>query len=501
MSYRTYKPIFQKQMLTGNAELPPGVKENVPESVLTKWHTQFWTQTHEPPSLSGPGRLLNHFTIGSDPEFYFQDKGAREKLPAFSLGLKVGLAAGCDQNERLVELRPWPSRSVVKHLAGILVALRWLYETAPAVRHTNWKAGAFFDADGIGGHVHFGRKGPNRAEEIDALDGLAVTFAAAGLFHLKGWTSRIMGDAHHQRYGHFSDVRLQRHGFEYRTLPSWLDSPVQAFIVLTASKLAMLDPAITKNWHLLAAEWKTRVLAIRQLTALAKYYKGRDDDAAILYHVLTSRLFVPGDWQFLGTDFKNRWGIPLISDTKNFLKSNYILPSSIPPNKEDIEDISNYLLYKTKIPTRIPPDTFVHEVPRNYGWLPSLYLPNRVPGLGDLIHDMVDYEALRFNIVQRPGGDIEGKFLVPTIISSRWSDSEKKLANTLFPYEEYNKAILYIPREVFKHRFSALRTYLLDLGLFPLWRVPDVTPDSFTNWITKHPFKEARVKTKQERIL
>ena len=174
-----------------------------------------WATVHEPllsPSIyATSGRHLNHFCVGSDPEFSFADLSG-ERVQAYDLGLRVGLAAGCDQNERLVELRPWPSTSVVEHVAGILTALRWMYRVyGKYVQDCNWRAGAYFAGDGMGGHVHFGRKRPTRAEEIIGLDGLACVFSASGLFPIREWELRVRGDKRGQRYGLPGDTRLQRH--------------------------------------------------------------------------------------------------------------------------------------------------------------------------------------------------------------------------------------------------------------------------------------------------
>ena len=180
---------------------------------------QKWSTNHTPlvsPSVfTVSGRHLNHFCVGSDPEFSFATPTG-DRVEARNCGLMVGLAAGCDQNERLVELRPWPSVSVVEHVAGILTTLGWMQRVyGSTIFPFIWRAGAFFGGDGMGGHVHFGRKRPTRAEEVAALDGLARVFRVTGLFPVEEWDRRVKGDRLGQIYGAPGDFRIQRHGYEY----------------------------------------------------------------------------------------------------------------------------------------------------------------------------------------------------------------------------------------------------------------------------------------------
>src|SRR5581483_4609146 len=52
------------------------------------------------------------------------------------------------------------------------------------------------------------------------------------------------GDRLGQHYGMPGDFRLQTHGYEYRTFPSWLDSPALAFISITLAKLCVHCPGL-----------------------------------------------------------------------------------------------------------------------------------------------------------------------------------------------------------------------------------------------------------------
>lgn len=447
-----------------------------------------WATIHEPllsPSmLSLKGRRLNHFCVGSDPEFSLKDRDDL-KIDAYSAGLRVGLVAGCDQNERLVELRPWPSPSVVEHVAGILTALRWMVRVYNAsVGQYKWRAGAYFAGDGMGGHIHFGRKRPTRAQEIKGLDALAKVLLHAGLFPENEWKRRIAGDQRGQRYGAYGDFRIQAHGYEYRTLPSWLQSPTTAFVVLAASKLTVLDPSLVENWESRNIEHSRHLLR-----GLAKYYKSRDDDAYLLYHVLT----MEGDVPFLvdyARDFAHAWGITRERDLSD---AGVILPASIPPTKDEVAEIQEHLLTGIPLTFRKTAPVFPTRVPRDYTWIPSFQGGGRHHGFGDLLHNMVVANAHMFNLAYAA----DNRLHVQGEVVRRWNGSERALLTRYDPLAEIRPIVraggsgpstLMVPRPLCEAQtIAGFRAILFNSGLFPLWTVKDVTADSYNLWLKAHP--------------
>lgn len=445
-----------------------------------------WATNHAPlksPSIHTlSGRRLNHFCVGSDPEFAFSDPGRDHKINATDLGLKVGLAAGCDQNERLVELRPFPSPSVVKHVAGILTCLRWMSRVYG--RYTNqltWRSGAFFDGDGMGGHVHFGRKRPSRPEEVKALDGLARVFRGTGLFNNAEWDRRIRGDNIGQRYGVEGDFRVQAHGYEYRSLPSWLQSPLTAFIAVCASKLAVFDPEVTSGW-----KTQTQPVCRDLLRGLAKLYRSRDDDAYLMYHVLTAK----GDLPFvidLEADFKKAWGLdkaPL-----NKAEERYILPASIEPTEVEVNQIQDYLLNGTPINYIESPAAFKHSLPNGYLWIPKLIGGRRLPGFGDLLHNMACHENHVITLQQYNGDAIS----IVGGLADIWDHDDVLFMRRYAPLlikggnkpqkDGVTSTDISVPRMLCTTtEVSGLRGMLFDSGLFPLWRVAEVEADSYSAW-------------------
>lgn len=469
-----------RDLLLGKTPVVSGDKEQ-------RWLN--WATMHQP--LSSPsafslqGRHLNHFCVGSDPEFCFVDAATRNRPDAHVLGLHVGLAAGCDQNQRLAELRPWPSVSVVAHVAGILTALRWMWR----VHYTHvsaflWRAGAYFSGDGMGGHVHFGRKRPTRTEEVAALDGLARVFRSSGLFPNREWDRRIAGDRIGQHYGRPGDFRPQKHGYEYRSLPSWLQSPTMAFIAITLSKLAVLDPEITTSW----AGDNTKEHAHFLLRGLAKLYKGRDDDAYILYHLLT----VNGDAVFNvihDADFAPAWGFNR-SEKGDKKEENYILPASIQPSADEIDEIRSHLLFGMPLTFRKYPPSFRTELPGSdyLSWLPGHVAVGTRSGFGDLIHDLITdtREPIMWDYAN------DDRFYVHGPIVNRWTDKDKALLEEFYPgvsiqsnREKITRIV--VPRSLCQAQtISGFKVILLRSGLFPIWTVSEVKAGSLEEWYAEH---------------
>lgn len=173
--------------------------------------------------------------IGMDPEFLLFDRASGKVIPA-SRFLQFHGEAGCDvlryQGRRLfplAELRPKPAkepRDVVIHL------LRAFREAGESIgdRDLIWQAGAMPQRGfPLGGHLHFSGI-PLTAELLRTLDNyLALPLAVLE----EGRSSR-----RRPRYGFLGDFRRKDYGgFEYRTLPSFLISPLVTKGVVALARL------------------------------------------------------------------------------------------------------------------------------------------------------------------------------------------------------------------------------------------------------------------------
>lgn len=174
--------------------------------------------------LEQPGRpgLL----MGMDPEFLLLRESTGRVVPA-SRHLPTDGIAGCDAGPPgtrgvfpVAELRPAPRGNPRALLAQLMSAAREA-DRLIADRSLGWRAGGMpLRGWALGGHLHF--SGVTLcAPLLRALD----NYLALPMFLLED----VRAAARRPRYGVLGDFRLQPHGgFEYRTLPSFLVSPVIA---------------------------------------------------------------------------------------------------------------------------------------------------------------------------------------------------------------------------------------------------------------------------------
>ncbi|MGD8191126.1 putative amidoligase domain-containing protein [Brevibacillus ginsengisoli] len=225
--------------------------------VLPEFYTKDGYQQLEQEKLSDNLRvgervgLSSHqVMLGADPEFALRD--GEGKIGVASRYLEKQGVIGYDSARLrelmahnlhpLVEIRPQPSHSPREVFRHILQAMRIGLKKIPA--NLEWIAGGMpFFGYPIGGHLHFSGIKLSFAllRCMDAF--LALPLA---LIEDEGCKRR------RSRYGFLGDYREQPYGgFEYRTLPSWLVSPLVTQGVLALAKVVathcdqLTQPAIT----------------------------------------------------------------------------------------------------------------------------------------------------------------------------------------------------------------------------------------------------------------
>lgn len=247
-------------------------------------------------------KTINTFKIGADPEFVVVKKGK----PIGSLESKYGIRHrdqfGWDHSGRVAEIKPNPARSsfrLVRNLKKLVT------ESPAALKIINdggrMVAGAI-SPDGItlGGHIHFDipyivkgktiygdsvigadKINPTMTRIVASLDTLTACLENLDVLPLEGSKRRRSSG----EYGRYGDVR-QADGanrFEYRTMCSWMHSPVAAMLCLTGAKLAGAYPHIVEE-----------VLDIREpkksIEKLFTQFATKDIDAARV----TERVFEAG---------------------------------------------------------------------------------------------------------------------------------------------------------------------------------------------------------------
>ncbi|WP_197071212.1 hypothetical protein NSQ90_16875 [Paenibacillus sp. FSL H7-0737] len=175
-------------------------------------------------ALEQPGR--RGLLMGMDPEFIILRESTGRVVPA-SRYLPTDGVAGCDAGPPgtrgafpVAELRPQP-RGEPRALLAQLMSAAATADRLIADRTLRWRAGGMpLTGWALGGHLHFSGV-TLTAPLLRALD----NYLALPMLLLED----VRAGARRPRYGVLGDFRIQPHGgFEYRTLPSFLVSPVIA---------------------------------------------------------------------------------------------------------------------------------------------------------------------------------------------------------------------------------------------------------------------------------
>lgn len=433
--------------------------------------TQMYTKFQKVELPSGQGRFINRFKVGGDPEFIFMNEGQRVNASTFHL--KTAIFAGADSNGRLVEVRPRANRSTLIVTASILSELRFLARFWPNTLNYEWVTGGWLLDDGIGGHVHFGRKRPTRAGEINALDAMFFVLMDLGVLPVKEQLRRQQGDRFGQRYGQPGDIRIQKHGYEYRTLPSYLDSPWMAFFVLTMAKLSVVNPNLLTGWHEMPT--KKNIGLIRNLLA---YYKGRDDDA-MLCHYLLVKLGLP---KHIGGDFRERWGLNFTA--LHPVQADYF-PASIAPTREEVGELFEALVEGKQLqPKEIEPSWQTH-VPNGFVWMMGDY-GIATNGMGELVHDGVRPRDIPFDINPMENGKW-AMYVPPKIASMLPGDWLKRISALNPQFHVKIKADpenrVFISKKWREPALSATTRKILFSGVFPIWKINQASPELLREWV------------------
>lgn len=478
MIFAEHKDAVMKRFAT---ESGPVFNSDIPERIINRWHAQFMAV----PGLAGiPAnpRLINKFTLGADPEFLMTDR-AGHVLNAQNFGLQSGLAFGMDTNGRLVELRPSPSRFALDVVSSVLAELRWMSLMVPeTMTADSWITDPFHIRDGVGGHIHFARKLNVQSTKMDTgkLDKLFRVLMKIGFYDEHTCQVRI-NETH---YGRFGDYRIQKHGYEYRSMPTWMNTPLTAYLAIVLAKLTLV-PGSPLYDALSTIGPKGKITQYEEaLTNTLRYYKGQDDDALIALRAIEMHGWPRCAKQ---SDFRPHWGI-MYSQRKSVPE---IVPDMITPSEGDRNAVFNYLTQGLPIPPSEPATTWT---PTHYlkGFTsPYTYSPTRGRiGLGELISGMtvntslplavLPYDSRYVNVVMIPTKFYRNKAMLETIRKEieNW-DEEVKFQETS---TEFQISISVTMREPLKS--PIVRKFLLS-GLFPIWKVGDAKETSLEEYVAR----------------
>jgi len=189
--------------------------------------------------------------LGADPEFILINRDTGKMIPASRFLPRQG-KVGCDsiripnrQQRPVGELRPEPSTSPLILAENIRKTILQGVKLLP-YSNIQWVAGSQPTSNyPIGGHIHFSNINCS-SKLLRALD----NYLAIPVFLMENSASSSM---RRTKYGLLSDFRLKEHGFEYRTISSWLVSPEISKGVLCLAKL------VVDNYLDLSTNYFTRV--------------------------------------------------------------------------------------------------------------------------------------------------------------------------------------------------------------------------------------------------
>lgn len=466
----------------------------VPQERLQRWFARLLTA--QPTPILPGGRFLNNFMLGADPEFVFvRHDGIR--IDAQQLGLKAGPAFGADNNARLAELRPAPSRTALEVVTSTWLTLRWMAAYTKVTLGYLWRSGAYFDGDGLGGHVHFGRKLKRfRDREVSGLDRLTHLCYVAGLFDLDEGRDRVRHSqgAAHGHYGAQGDIRVQAHGYEYRTFPSQLDNPWLMFLTMTLAKLIVARPEAVP---ILTVEDDklTQEQARGHIKMLLAYYSPMDDDARLAFTILAKQGFPTCN---RGDDIKISWGIfadPVFGGVPEELPG--VLPSMIPAYTEASTEIMN-AMFEGRAPEPIPlvVNWSPSELPKGYTQAIQYANTRVAPGLGEFAMQFAMSENCVFHLVGSGGGIWIG---LPNNWADRWQRfTYDKPSFQVFNQTDPNILQLNTSKDMNPLTRKEFEKFLLTSGVFPFFPIETVKEDSYKQWMNlKAPSKPKPKKPKR----
>lgn len=466
---------------TRPSDVPTPWTYQLEQARLERWYKRLYQAPDRPMPVGQ--RLINHFMLGADPEFVFHT--GTDRVDARVLDLKAGPAFGADNNGRLCELRPAPSRSALSVLASIWLAMRWMAVFHPNVLGHNWRSGCYFAGDGLGGHVHFGRKRTKlREREIAVLDRLTHLEFVAGIFDREEGRMRVRQSqgAPQGHYGELGDIRRQPHGWEYRTLPSWIDTPWLAYFNLVASKLVVALPDLVAPLSEADAAL-TNEQARGQLRMLLAYYSPLDDDARLASAILARKGFPQ---HAHGLDFKVNWGLFASGPFGNKRETEppKILPEVVPPTAEEEQELA-LSMFEGRPPELTPlrPTWSPSTLPEGYVHAICATDTKVAPGLGEFAMGLCMHKDCLYTLLNMGHSGMAFRFPHSLTKVVDRSGLLKKLEVPADCAVENAQIHINATKDFTLEQLLLARKHIVESQVFPIWDISTVQPDSYKIWL------------------
>jgi hypothetical protein len=426
--------------------------------------------------------FINHFMLGADPEFVFVKKNG-DWMHARELGLRTGRAFGEDQNGRLVEVRAHPSRSAVEMVASVGDTLRWLATYVEPAQRLRWLAQPYVN-EALGGHIHIGKLRENdRDDEVSALQTVYDNVAPL-LWESENLQMRVEWGLAHNRmdaYGRGRDIRKQPHGYEYRTWPTWLDSPWLAHFVATVSKLAAARPKKVLELAATPQDFTERLLT---------HFAALDEDAALALQSLERHSGALPRARRRPYDFRDNWGIPVEPAWTYKIPQRMLIPPAIEPKPWSVEAVRHAVLQRAPVPVPavdVWTPSWEAEIPENYmSVLDYLQEPQKWKGLGEETWDLCAHTALcpRFDGRPDEGDELTIKGLLAEHIVDADVVGLRKAGLKVSVVARAGSEIS-LGEELREPNNYARTRAILKSGVFPLWTTETLKtePEAFEKWM------------------
>lgn len=188
---------------------------------------------------------MKDFTIGADPEFCVQKKGqtieAYETMESkYFYDNKKSRYFGLDGSEVIFEIRPPPSKCPIVLTRNIKNILQNM-PNCDLINNYKWVANPYnyYLDESMGGHIHCGiklEKYPYR--HICRYLDISMMPIISSIIPIDSMLNRI-----DTGYGDMIDgnYRINKHGFEYRNLPTWLAHPNLTLLSLSLFKIYVYE--------------------------------------------------------------------------------------------------------------------------------------------------------------------------------------------------------------------------------------------------------------------
>jgi len=183
-------------------------------------------------------KSLPKFQIGSDIEYLFIRRG--EPIHASSaVAAEYHGNVGYDHGGKVGEIRAAPSsdNNIEIHIKNIESTIRTIVEGGRLREGVEINASHKQSYPPCGGHIHFSIKSSNEIEKCLYNLNYWLALTVQPLFPKQVFLTRVKSSD----YGLLSNHRTQPHGFEYRTLPSFLfDKEITQGIIALAYAIVQL---------------------------------------------------------------------------------------------------------------------------------------------------------------------------------------------------------------------------------------------------------------------